>query len=109
MLCSPSDEAVAQGSGGNMNAALWIWSAISSSSLKGNVPLRLQAREWVVKWKDVYTLGNGHSVVAARLDKKVEFYPLHNTNSYWYNLFLPFVSFMIFWGDLQVITYNTSH
>ncbi|TNN45685.1 hypothetical protein EYF80_044114 [Liparis tanakae] len=39
--CLPSLEICFQGLGGYMKAALWIWSLISSSSLKGNVPLRL--------------------------------------------------------------------
>ena len=47
----PSFETVSQGSGGNMNAAFWIWSAISSSSLNGNVPLRLH-----VEWEHGLTL-----------------------------------------------------
>ena len=37
----PSGEICFQGLGGYMKAALWIWSLISSSSLKGKVPLRL--------------------------------------------------------------------
>lgn len=37
----PSLVIVSHGSGGNMKAALCIWSAISSSSLNGKVPLRL--------------------------------------------------------------------
>ena len=36
-----SDDTEAQGSEGNIKAAFWIWSMISSSSLNGNVPLRL--------------------------------------------------------------------
>ena len=44
MLHLPSLVTVSQGSGGNMKAALWIWSAISSSSLKGKVPLRLHVQ-----------------------------------------------------------------
>ena len=38
----PSAEMVAHGSGGYMKAALWIWSDISSSSLKGKVPDKLK-------------------------------------------------------------------
>ena len=38
----PSFDISCHGSGGYINAAFLIWSAISSSSLKGNVPLRLQ-------------------------------------------------------------------
>lgn len=37
----PSLEICFQGLGGYMKAALWIWSLMSSSSLNGNVPLRL--------------------------------------------------------------------
>ena len=44
VLDPPSLVTVSQGSGGNMKAALWIWSAISSSSLKGKVPLRLHTQ-----------------------------------------------------------------
>ena len=39
---TPSLEMLAQGSGGYMNAAFCIWSVISSSSLNGNVPLKLR-------------------------------------------------------------------
>lgn len=38
----PSWDTFFQGWGGYMKAAFWIWSLISSSSLKGNVPLRLR-------------------------------------------------------------------
>ncbi len=37
----PSGENCFHGLGGYMKAALWIWSLMSSSSLKGKVPLRL--------------------------------------------------------------------
>lgn len=37
----PSAEMSFQGAGGYMKAAFWIWSFMSSSSLKGKVPLRL--------------------------------------------------------------------
>lgn len=37
----PSVEISFQGIGGYMKAAFWIWSLMSSSSLKGKVPLRL--------------------------------------------------------------------
>ena len=39
---APSLEISFHGFVGNMNAAFWIWSTMSSSSLNGNVPLRLQ-------------------------------------------------------------------
>ncbi len=38
---APSGEICFHGLGGYMKAALWIWSLMSSSSLKGKVPLRL--------------------------------------------------------------------
>lgn len=40
----PSCETFFQGWGGYIKAAFWIWSLMSSSSLKGNVPLRLTTR-----------------------------------------------------------------
>ena len=40
----PSGEISFQGLGGYINAAFCIWSAISSSSLKGKVPLRLEQK-----------------------------------------------------------------
>ena len=51
----PSCEMKDQGSGGNMNAALWIWSTISSSSLKGKVPLKLNPSEGKVNKKGCVT------------------------------------------------------
>ena len=41
----PSADTSAHGLGGYIKAAFLIWSAISSSSLNGNVPLRLFEKE----------------------------------------------------------------
>lgn len=49
--CPPSWETFFQGWGGYMKAAFWIWSLISSSSLNGKVPLRLQRKTHWVSYK----------------------------------------------------------
>ncbi len=53
----PSGEISFQGVGGYINAAFWIWSEISSSSLNGNVPLRLQENKYLpIKWSNLMLL-----------------------------------------------------
>ena len=46
---SPSVEISLQGFAGYMKPAFWIWSEISSSSLNGNVPLRLKRNHHINK------------------------------------------------------------
>ncbi len=66
-VCSyiPCCEISFQGLGGYMKAAFWIWSAISSSSLNGNVPLRLKTP-------------TNHTFVCQHVTTKSQKSPLHN-------------------------------
>jgi len=49
---SPSVEISLQGFAGYMKPAFWIWSEISSSSLNGNVPLRLWHTHIIRMWQE---------------------------------------------------------